>query len=59
MSNYLNGGMAPRAEELYRGSTTFNDTSVCFLFMTRDELWDYFEKHGYLRENPLINTGGK
>lgn len=59
MSNFMNGGMLPRAEELGRGSTTFNDTSTVFIDMTRDQLWRWFESHGYLRENPLINTGGK
>ena len=59
MSNFMNGGLMPRAEELGGGSITFNDTSTVFIDMTRDQLWKWFEEHGYLRENPLINTGGK
>lgn len=59
MSNFKNGNALPQVHELYGGSTTFIDNSTVFVDMTRDELWKWFEEHGYLRENPLINIGGK
>lgn len=56
MSNYVNGGVMPHAASLYSGSSSFNDTSTCFIDMTRDELWRWFEAHGYLKDNDYIKS---
>ena len=56
MSSFMNGGMLPHAESLYGGSSSFNDTSTVFIDMTRDQLWKWFESHGYLRDNEYIKT---
>lgn len=56
MSNYMNGGTMPYADSLYGGSSTFNDTSTCFVNMTRDELWRWYESHGYLKDNDYIKS---
>lgn len=55
MSNYRNGMSMPRAES-YRGSTTYNDNNVCYLFMTRDELWKCLEENGALEDNEYIKS---
>lgn len=56
MSNYRNGNALPRAESLYTGSTSFNDTSTVFIDMTRDQLWRWFESHGYLKDNEYMKN---
>ena len=53
MSNYRNGMSMPRTE-IYQGSTTYNDNNMCYLFMTRDELWDMLERNGALQDNEYI-----
>lgn len=55
MSNYRNGMSMPTAES-YQGSTTYNDNNVCYLFMTRDELWDMLERNGALQDNEYIKS---
>ena len=46
----------PHADSLYDGSSSFNDTSTVFINMTRDQLWKWFEEHGYLKDNEYIKT---
>lgn len=59
MSEFKNGTPIVKAESLYSGSTSFIDTSTIFVNMTRDELWAWYKAHGYLNENPLVNTKEK